>query len=211
MEIDKNDMPKIDKAFRKAMLAPEESSDEAMALWENGLAKKVAWQNFFKFGFTHFNVFTIATIASVAVVALSTTYYIVNSAAPIASKEKGLPRKEAWTDSAIHTQHPSVSDQNSPVNKNYSEQADTSIRLNSTTVTDLQVDKIAVDSVLLPVEKKTESMPTEILPITQNRNENKVKPVKIVKKTILIEKQDTLETVDTIRSKKEWKKATKNK
>lgn len=208
MEIDKNDTPRIDVAFRKAMLAAEEA-DDGLALWESSLARNVVRQNFFKFGFTHFNVFTASLMASVALVVISATYYTVKPSAPFRPKEKGDARVELLGDSSTGASPSQWTEDNNPVE--HTETGNTDLYAKEGNSSDAIEDELlSADSAVVPLEIKAENIPEEILP-AKNVHENKVIPVKIVKRTVHIEKRDTVETVDTIRSKKEWRKAVKNK
>lgn len=208
MEINKDDMPKIDLAFRKAMLSPEESSDDGMALWEKSLARKVVQQNFFTFGFTTFNAFTASMVLSLAVFISGSVYYMSNTVNAPIPKAEGLPKTEVLGDSSVQVEKTL---KNKTHDKNYLKKGSAINSIKVDSLKTIQVINGATDTAVVHVEKSQENGSNATLSNPQNLNDTKVRPVKILKKTILIEKQDTVETVDTIRSKKEWKKVSKNK
>jgi len=207
MEIDKNDRLNIDNAFRRAMLIPEEEADKAMALWENHLVKKVAKQNFYKFGFTHVNIFSIsAVVISAAVICIGAFYYLSHSTTSASPQNEDSSQKELLIDSSTagFTTH-GADQKKSAGNRISTEEKGPSPSITIDSLSNELVPQASVDSTLKAVEPNPVSDP-----VLEEKKETAVKPIKIVKKTIVIEKRDTLEKVDTIRSKKEWRKASKN-
>jgi len=215
MEINKNDMEISDETFRNAMAEPQNSSDEAIALWENGFAKKVTQQNFYRFGFNHFNVFTLATVSytalSIVVLLLGSAYYAAKHV-DLGSVTKQKPSENQVTDISIHKD--SSTNNTSQQNTHNVPTSNTSRNLFGKQEKLMQDNSIhSVDSIINPIEGTQEKNTViKTLPLQSNDQDQfdpKTTPMRVVKKTIVIEKRDTLETVDTIRSKKEWRKINK--
>ncbi len=212
-------MDKTDDIFRKAMAGGhQDTPDEAMALWENGFAKKVARQNFYKFGFAHLNVFTVATVAytvvSLVALFIGSAYYLARTADSDSfsnppSSENQLQEKSFLVDSCDAKSYPHTTAGNTSLKRsnNFQSKNDRdSMKKNNSSIDSTLLSPLQSNSEKVIEENSIQLIPSD----NQHQSEKKVSVVKVVKKTIFIEKRDTLQTVDTIRSKKEWKRIKKN-
>lgn len=215
MDIDKNSQPQIDSVFQKKRKVQSSVEDEAAALWENGFKTKVAQQNFFSFGFTHYNAFTVGSVVFTAAFVVSSFVYI--SYRVIDSWHGDRTPSVLVTDQDSKNLLPSIKTIQSTeftkrkTDNNAQDKKRTDIEPNHNEfsipyLSDSSAAEKENSSTLLLLENTA----TEINKIEEN-SAGKTPYIKKEKRTILIEKRDTLEAIDTIRSKKEWRKVNKNK
>jgi hypothetical protein len=218
MGIDKNDKVKIDSIFRNVMEEHHDAEDEAAALWENGFKEKVVKQNFYRFGLGHYNLYTAFAVAytvlSVALVLLYAVYHITQSSRHTNSSSANTSSGKALTiDSLSMDQYQnqlSKSQRKKTLGVLKGQNIPASEEANAND--ELMVASNSVDSVnSVSSDKKPGITEEAIIQAKEEVVVPKTASVKKEKRTIVIENRDTLEMVDTIRSKKEWRKHQKNK
>jgi|GEM_PF-3197055 hypothetical protein len=220
MEVNKNNHPKIDSVFQKTVQTSHaDQEDEALAMWDNGFKQKIVKQNFFTFGLRHFNVYILSGIVLIAVFILVVVYSISKSdngrlkygsgSNNIGDTSGNKHRDEVKQGDIGH----GIYNTNNTINadKNKKPRLSTYQRSNGSipndtikrnTLPSKQLDEMVI------TQPKDQMQST----ITDNRtNTRKDSLAKKEKKIIYLEKADTLHVVDTIRSKRAWKRLNRNK
>lgn len=219
MNIEKDHNDNIDSVFQKMLEDQPEMDQEALDSWELSFESKIQKQNFFRFGLNHFNVFTAISLGYTAVSLMAGSGYLIYQVFASTQPTTNTSINPNISDSIYsETKIPAVSDKTST--------QDAPILISSDTKT--KPKKVAPENTLYhpadtkiqpeeetaePVIEKTDVIPTQTSTTEPNITPSATKTpfVKIEKKTFILEKRDTLEQIDTIRSKKEWRRLNKNK
>jgi hypothetical protein len=217
MEINQNSHPKIDTVFQKIAEAQSSAEDEAAALWENGFKTKVAQQNFWRLGFGPHNGLTLGSVVLTTVVVVAITFVSYRALNHPSTDYSPIHKEEVNRET---NESPSPIINSESIDPNSSKVAAANVRANSKNGNDQP--NTTAEGIIVPADSSTSVVEiNQSVPATENKSTENIttEPVHVVKtplikkekRTVVIEKRDTLHAVDTIRSKREWKKIIKNK
>lgn len=195
----------------------KEFHEDESGMWNSAFEAKLKRQNFFSFGFSHYNIFTLSSVlfTGIAVFCLLGlgAYYAFTSfnreSGSSVSEERKVEQENnslILQDSTAIIAEKDVVITGEKTEKNKLEKTSVIVKDQKNIV---NKEKDVVDLVVIDTLKKNKLGINDSSSVQHPKSIKKALEPEV--KIVYVEKRDTIEVIDTVRSKKEWRKLNKGK